>query len=496
MAREWNWHRTTYFVLVACVALAVLWDFLFWGHPVGVSAAIFAAAIGILLFVRAPALRKTMQGRLMTGVVLVAVAALVEEPSWMAIVIALVAMGTLVLVAQHDLNLLRDSAPAWLGRWMALGVLVWARFCRDNVLVARWLVRHPRLDRRLFGTVKAVAWWVLPVLAGMVFLGLFAIANPVIGRVFGHLEEYLYRLFVWLIALSFLRMFLWIVVMAVVYGLLRHRHTWGARVKVPPVVAGAPAMAWLTGPQMIVRLLVVMNLVFACENVLDGAYLYAGVPLPEGLTYKEYCHRGAYTLIATALLAGVFTLTAFRARGTAHRSRACRWLVYAWIGQNIVLLISTVCRVWIYVDTTELTRLRTATMIWCGVVLAGFLWIILRIMHGKANAWLWRMNAFTALGVLFVCALINFDGMIADFNVRHCAEAGGRGYRLDISYLEHLGPQALPAVRWMRAHPGTLAPERLQRIAGIEEGFREELAGELGDWRGWTYRRWRAAAGI
>src|SRR6185369_11753882 len=160
---------------------------------------------------------------------------------------------------------------------------------------------------------------------------------------------------------------------------------------VPPVMTSDPFLEWLTGPQMIVRLLVVMNIIFALENALDAAYLYFGVPLPNHLTYKEYAHRGAYTLIATALLAGAFTLISFRENGTAYRSKACRWLVYAWIGQNILLLISTIWRVWIFVQTTELTRLRISTMVWCGIVAAGFAWIVLRIKNRKTNIWLWRM---------------------------------------------------------------------------------------------------------
>ena len=211
------------------------------------------------------------------------------------------------------------------------------------------------------------------------------------------------------------------------------------------------------------------------------------------MTYKEYAHRGAYTLIATALLAGLFTLVAFRHNGRARHSKACRWMVYAWIVQNIMLLVSTVTRVWIYAVTGELTRLRTATMIWCLLVALGFLWIILRIRQARSNAWLWRKNALTAFAVLFVCAFINFDGLIADYNVRHCAEAGGRGQGLDIAYLRHLGTTSLPAVQYAQQHNDRYTREARAEIDVLAATLKRRLQAEMADWRGWTYRRWRTS---
>ena len=337
------------------------------------------------------------------------------------------------------------------------------------MLVVRWLLRHPRIGRRITQIVKFVAWWVLPLLAGLFFAGLFALANPVIERFFSHLADHLSDCFEWLLRLSFLRIFMWVLVMLLTYGILRYRRRRRTQPMAVPPVVQPTRRDWLTGPEMIVRLLLVLNLVFAVENVLDLAYLYAGVPLPKDVTYTSYAHRGAYTLIATALLAGVFTLAAFRQHGAAQHSKACRWLVYAWIVQNIMLLVSTVTRVWVFV------------------------WIILRIMQRRTNAWLWRMNALTTFAVLFGCAFVNFDGIIADYNVRHCAQSGGHGTCLEISYLRHLGTPALPAVQWLQAHNAPFAPNERVEIDTIAADLKGKLLTQLADWRGRTWRRWRNA---
>ena len=61
------------------------------------------------------------------------------------------------------------------------------------------------------------------------------------------------------------------------------------------------------------------NALFAVQTVLDLAYLWGGVRLPDGMTYADYAHRGAYPLIATALLAAAFVLAAMRKDGRARR---------------------------------------------------------------------------------------------------------------------------------------------------------------------------------
>ena len=491
-----HWFRSKLFVGLACIGLAALWDLLFWGHPLGWSAAIFAGALVGLLVIRAPSLWRFWMGRTAMVVAGAAVLALVEEPSPLALLVAIMAAGSLTLIAQRDIAF-EDHVSAWLLRWARLLATLWLRLLFDNVLVSRWIFRHPRAGGRLIAAATFIAWWFLPVMAGLFFLLLFAIANPIIEQWLRQSLDNLWLFLDWLSLLDGLRVLLWIAVVLGTYGLLRHRRSRHARRKavdmlIPPVQipAGWRAQtAWLTGQGMIIRCLAVFNTVFLVQTLLDILYLYGGASLPAGMTYAHYAHRGAYPLIFTALIAGFFVLMAFRTGGAGHRSPWARRLVYLWIAQNLFLLVSTVWRLWLYVEAYSLTRLRTATMVWVVLVALGFLWIIARIIAARSNAWLWRMNAFTLFAVLCICAFINFDGLIADFNVRHCREVDGRGAPLDLAYLRELGPDALPALAWLDAQHA-ISPLLL---AGPRDALRTQLASELVDWRGWTYRRWREA---
>ena len=56
------------------------------------------------------------------------------------------------------------------------------------------------------------------------------------------------------------------------------------------------------------------------------------------------------------------------------------------------------------------------------------------------------MNLISLAATLYLCGLLNFDAVIADYNVTHSREASGKGVNIDVNYLYGLGPQALPAL--------------------------------------------------
>lgn len=249
---------------------------------------------------------------------------------------------------------------------------------------------------------------------------------------------------------------------------------------------------------LVVRCLVLFNGVFAVQTGLDAWYLVGGAALPEGMTYAEYAQRGAYPLVATALLAGVFVLAGFRPGGVATRSVWARRLVGLWVAQNVALMGSAAWRLHLYVEVYSLTRWRVAAAVWMGLVAVGFGWLIWRIVADRDNAWLLRRVGLTLAAVLYAMCFVDVDGRIADYNVRRCAEMGGRGQAIDVAYLERLGPAALPAVtRLVEAGHGDVSAtvrrtwEDAERLtaAEVQALLQAELGETLDDWRGWTWRR-------
>jgi hypothetical protein len=97
------------------------------------------------------------------------------------------------------------------------------------------------------------------------------------------------------------------------------------------------------------------NLIFAVQTGLDLTYLWGGAVLPDGMTHATYAHRGAYPLVVTALLAGVFALIS---RPYTDGRPVLRGLLMLWIGQNVLLVVSALYRLDLYIGEFGLTYLR------------------------------------------------------------------------------------------------------------------------------------------
>jgi hypothetical protein len=259
-----------------------------------------------------------------------------------------------------------------------------------------------------------------------------------------------------------------------------------------------PFTSQLFGPGAILRSLALFNLLFAVQTALDLVYLWGGVALPHGMTYASYAHRGAYPLMLTALLAAGFVLAAVTPGGPAERKPAIRILVYAWIAQNVMLVISSILRLDLYIEVYSLTSWRLAAIIWMLLVAAGLLLIVTRIALDRSNRWLITANMITLAGFLYVCVFINFPWVISTYNVSHSREVSGKGALLDLDYLARLGPQALPAIdryiehqrrtnSYVGSSNGSAAEAMDLRLADLVQRHRQELD----SWRAWNFRGWR-----
>jgi hypothetical protein len=345
-----------------------------------------------------------------------------------------------------------------------------------------------RLLRRIgIGSARVVfRRWSLPLAGSAMFLGIFTVANPIISRELGHWSSWLATLLA-RPRLDVQRVFLWTLSGIIFWALLRVRTQIRRDSRAGTRGEQAMTSGWTS---LLVRCLALFNAVFAVQNLLDALYLFGGRALPEGMTYAEYAHRGSYPLVATALLAAGFVLAAYRPGPATRETTTARRLVLIWLMQNLFLTFSAAWRLHLYTDAYSLTRLRVAAGIWMLLVALGLAWIALRIVSGGSNRWLVSRNLITTTIVLYLCCFVNFEGLIAWHNARHCREAGGSGPSLDFDYMAGLGTEAIPALEWLKAR-GVRAPE------GVLEAKRQNLNALMANWRGWTYRRmviWNGAA--
>lgn len=411
--------------------------------------------------------------------VLAAALPLVEAPSLFGWLSALFGLSILALACGDLLPDRLIGLPDVLWRY---GLLAPARLVQDLVQAFRsqWSIDFmPR-------AMQGIMVWFVPVILGFVFLSLFGMANPVI--------EQTLRRFTPQSALALLdpgRLVFWLFAAALVWPLLEPRLLRRSQpAAVTPEPGGQQAGVFF-GEAAITRSLIVFNALFAVQTLLDLAYLWGGVALPEGMTHAQYAHRGAYPLVATALLAAGFVLAAMREDGPGEKSRLIRGLVYAFIGQNVLLCLSSMLRLKLYVETYLLTELRIAAGLWMALVALGLILILLRILQHRSNAWLITANLTALALTLYACAFVDFAAVIARYNVERSAELGGSGVPLDLDYVRSLGPGAIPALDVYIAR-AQRAQERLA-AARTRAQLVTSFDSRPDDWRNWSLRDARLA---
>jgi hypothetical protein len=337
--------------------------------------------------------------------------------------------------------------------------------------------------RRTAGLGRFLPLLILPALGTALFLALFSAANPLIGDAFSRID-----LSEAAGGLSGERLVFWLLLVVLVWGLLRP-----TRVLLSPRAADEGEAPFLAlNPLSVILSLLAFNAVFAVQNGLDILFLWSGAALPGDMTLAEYAHRGAYPLIATALLAGLFVLVALQPGSPTERSPLARRLVYAWIAQNVLLVASTMLRTVDYIEAYSLTRLRISALVWMALVAVGLLLVCWRLWRGRSGAWLINANLAAAALALTGCAFIDLGAVAAGWNVRHAREAGGRGTQIDLCYLQRLGPSALlPLVELEgRRLPAQVA----ERATWVRNLLMDELEAAQAGWRGWTLRGHRRLA--
>jgi hypothetical protein len=474
--------------LLAAVILAAAADLLLYDRHVGISLTIFLLLIAVGLLATGVPQARLKSAAASAAVLIFGLLPLAENVSPLSVAIALSALAAFALAVT---NRLRRGLARMARQVIGFLLAVAFRFVPD-------MVRWRRVARKM-GARTGLGWlaaWVLPVGLGAVFVLLFGIANPVVERWLDMIE--LWRL---LELLSPARVAFWLLILVVVWGFLRPRISWFQRarpvfdligpVRPVPVKSPHPLGETVFGEAAILRALIVFNALFAVETVLDIAYLWGGVALPEGMTYAAYAHRGAYPLIVTALLAASFVLGATRDGSRAAGNRLIRALIYVWTAQNVLLVISSILRLDLYVGVYSLTYWRVAAFIWMGLVAVGLVLIIARIALGRSNNWLLTANLLTLSVTLYACGFVNFASVIASWNVDHRPQPGDTTLCLDTWYLTQLGPQAIPAIDRLLATPDGRAANWAIWMARTRGDLAAAHALRMQDWRAWTFRDWR-----
>ncbi len=361
----------------------------------------------------------------------------------------------------------------------------------NNVLSESRKLKALRNQNDLRGTMFSFANILLPVTATLIFGILFIIANPLIEKSVSHLSwlDPSAHLWTWMPLITMLSFI-------ILFAILNLKPLQNLSVETRQQKFWAVSFF---KPTTVIFTLVILNLMFAAENILDLSYLWSGVTLPSGMNYAQYVHRGSYALIITAILAGALMIFALQPGSDGEASKPLRGLVYLWTLQNLFLVASSAKRTFDYIDAYGMTLWRLSGLIWMGLVATGLALIVMRVILNRSSIWLLNMNLLATYATLLMCGFLDFSGVTANWNVERAVQhlSSTTMYQtvdIDLNYLESMGPSALPALQKLlfATHANkNLAIDYQPAWEGIlyaRNNIIFELRTTQSNWRTWTLR--------
>lgn len=470
--------RRFVWLAAAAAALVALGDLIFWQYNLhGGQFGGYLMALMLVATAMRPAMWRDGRAMAATAAAMLFAAAIAIDPGWLALLLFMTAAAMAVLLPATG-----PFDDGW--RWFQRLLLHALRTPLAPLLdLLRALRTRRRRKRGGFSLPRGLAVFALPVAGSAVILMLFASANPVLDRFLSGLTQFE------LSAMSIGRAILWCGLLLLAWPLLHPR----PRQRLLGTFDGSGDLP-LPGVSVasVTLSLVAFNLLFALQNAMDIAYLGGLLPMPEGITLAEYAHRGAYPLIATALLAALFVLVTLRPGSTTAAVPLIRGLVVLWIAQNLVLVGSSILRTLDYVEAYSLTEFRMAALAWMALVGLGLVFTCWRMLAGKSAGWLINVNLAAAGLVLTAFSLTDTAAIAANWNVRHAREAGGRGAELDLCYLNGLGGPALAALIELEQRPD-LRRDFRERLQSVRSEVHHRLQHEIAE-GGWSLRGARRLA--
>jgi hypothetical protein len=324
----------------------------------------------------------------------------------------------------------------------------------------------------------------LPVIAAGIFGVMLLTANPLLERLLSDLiATSIYNLLSWrlVIVLPF--------TLAVCWSVLRDSKSF-----VGPQMGPSNARwhATFFKPASVVATLLLLNLLFIVENLLDIQHVWQDGALPFGFTHAQYVHRGSYTLIITVIMAAGFIMMALRPGSATAESRFVRALVYLFAAQNFLLVASSAKRTLSYIADYGMTEWRLAGLIWMALVALGLAFTVMRIVQNRDNHWLVQVNVKAAALLMLFCAFADFRPFIADWNVDRTTGVADP-YHFDVSYNSSLGITALPAFsRFLDRYPNLQSSNgwvgKYDHVNEACKMMRADAARFQSHWQSWTLR--------
>ncbi|AKV00789.1 hypothetical protein AKJ09_07452 [Labilithrix luteola] len=458
--------------LIAALALVLTSDLVMYAHDGfalgGLGLTAFLVIVPIVLFVVARNVRRSVRLGVISALLVATGLRASYAPTAGTAVVGLGLVFAFALTLRSLRTFVPEVVAAAFSGMGALGTRVAAAAAGVKRVAARTPV----------GRVS-----ILPVVipAGLcaIFLGVFALANPVVAHgisaawtAFGH----------WVALPSPGRIVVWCLALLGAVTLLRpsFRSSRAAEVSAP-IMEGASTTNLLVARNAFVAL----NVLFLAYNLLDAAYLWTGAP-PAGMRTQQYAHQGAFWLtLALVMLTAVVGVTFRGPLAQDPKAALARHVAYVWMGQGLVLALGTYRRIAIHVAYSGLSDLRIVGILGTTLVVFGVVLVAAKLHRGRTFAWLLRRQLDALAVTLAIYTIFPTHLVSAKVNVGRI-ESGEYRPMLHMFRQSHEGESAAAVIPLLHH-----SDERVrQGVAALLETELTRLGTEIQEQTTWRQKSW------
>jgi hypothetical protein len=135
--------------------------------------------------------------------------------------------------------------------------------------------------------------------------------------------------------------------------------------------------------------------------------------MPKGITQAQFVHNGVGTLIFSIVLGASIICYLFKGElNFIQKNKTIKLLVYAWIAQNIFMVISTLLRNNLYVQNCGLTGKRIGVYYYLFFTIIGLLFTAYKIHKQKTVYFLYATNTWIWYTILVLSSSVNWENII------------------------------------------------------------------------------------
>ena len=171
-------------------------------------------------------------------------------------------------------------------------------------------------------------------------------------------------------------------------------------------------------------------LLFICTDVI---YVLQN-PLDNGIALSKTVHDGVNALVTSIVIAIILILILFRGDINFYKNnRNLKTLTFIWIGLNVIIILITAYKNYLYSSGFGLTYKRIGVFIYLLLCISGMVTTYFKVAKRYGLYVMFRINARVAFMVMVIVGSFSWDRTITRFNLEQVAQPDME-YLYDMSY--------------------------------------------------------------